>query len=407
MCRKTLTLILINTCNKGVSLGLNYYSPQFASNDPYWSAFLNTVVELPPYLFAKFSFQTLGRRTSLFLGLFVAGASCLSAYAVPSHLAWLILTLSLVGKFCITFTYLSGKLFEDETFPTVVRSEGHSMVSVVSSAATCGVPFIVDLGHDSRTLPLVIFGSLCCFASFSTFCLPETLHQRLPQTIQDGEEFGKYMTWKERFRMIPRKKIVANGFAVKELDRLNPSTTWLISFGCTVCDNCAFSTWFSTRPTCVMVIVVCSKLIFFRLRVYWHAELLVIYMDLPQGELSFGFCCDTGGFLVLSFTVVNRIIQTSASETVTENLRSCCDNFLKDSLLKVWDNILYYCTHSTYGLGMLNMGFENSRCLVKLLSRLLVALRFGLFPYDAQNDAKRYPPTQKRIRPHNGSTGTL
>ncbi|XP_055334490.1 organic cation transporter protein-like [Paramacrobiotus metropolitanus] len=204
---KTLTLMLINTCNKGVSLGLNYYAPLFAQGSPHFTAFLNTSVEFFPYLFAKTAFQRLGRRTSLFLGLFICSMACLGTNVVPSGYAAVVTALTLIAKLCITFTYLNGKLFEDETFPTVIRSEGHSTVSLTSAMLSCGVPWIViSLGDEVKTLPLLVFGSLTIVGSFSTFLLPETVHQRLPQTLEDGEEFGKNMTLKERFRLLPRPK---------------------------------------------------------------------------------------------------------------------------------------------------------------------------------------------------------
>ncbi|OQV14189.1 Carcinine [Hypsibius exemplaris] len=240
MRKKTLILVFLNICNKGVSLGLNYYAPLLSST-PHWDSFLNAIVELPPYFFAKTAFNRLGRRLSLFLGLSIGGMACLTTYAIPAHLTGpfnVILMLSLIAKFCITFTYLGGKLFEDEQFPTVVRGEGHSVVSVLSSSISCGVPFIVDLGHAFRILPLLVFGSLCLLAALSVFFLPETAHQRLPQTLEDGEQFGKNLPWREMFRLLPRRLPppfranvpvghgpTANGSAAAphEMEKLNPT----------------------------------------------------------------------------------------------------------------------------------------------------------------------------------------
>ena len=77
---------------------------------------------------------------------------------------------------------------------------------MVSASFATFVPFIVMLGDEYKTLPLVIFGSVFTVASAATFILPETAHQKLPQTMEDGEEFGKYLTLKERFRLIPKPK---------------------------------------------------------------------------------------------------------------------------------------------------------------------------------------------------------
>jgi hypothetical protein len=38
--------------------------------------------------------------------------------------------------------------------------------------------------------------------------LPETLHHRLPQTVEDGEEFGKDWTLAECLRCIPVRHVI-------------------------------------------------------------------------------------------------------------------------------------------------------------------------------------------------------
>ena len=40
-------------------------------------------------------------------------------------------------------------------------------------------------------LPYVVFGILTVFGGFLTLFLPETLNQPFPETLQDGENFGK------------------------------------------------------------------------------------------------------------------------------------------------------------------------------------------------------------------------
>lgn len=49
----------------------------------------------------------------------------------------------------------------------------------------------IVLGKEKLSLPLFIMGCLVTAAGFTALRLPETLHQRLPQTLEEGEEFGK------------------------------------------------------------------------------------------------------------------------------------------------------------------------------------------------------------------------
>lgn len=48
-------------------------------------------------------------------------------------------------------------------------------------------------GHLGKALPLVIFGGFSVLAGLLSLLLPETLNQKLPETIEDGERFGKYV----------------------------------------------------------------------------------------------------------------------------------------------------------------------------------------------------------------------
>lgn len=49
-------------------------------------------------------------------------------------------------------------------------------------------------GTIGQALPLSIFGLVSLMSGITTLWLPETLNKNLPETIQDGETFGKYVT---------------------------------------------------------------------------------------------------------------------------------------------------------------------------------------------------------------------
>ena len=48
-------------------------------------------------------------------------------------------------------------------------------------------------GRDMMVLPLIIMGVLLVVGGIFSLFLPETLHQPLPNTIEEGENFGKNM----------------------------------------------------------------------------------------------------------------------------------------------------------------------------------------------------------------------
>lgn len=46
-------------------------------------------------------------------------------------------------------------------------------------------------GKFGRVEPLVVFGCLSILAGLLLLLLPETLDQKLPDTIKEGEQFGR------------------------------------------------------------------------------------------------------------------------------------------------------------------------------------------------------------------------
>lgn len=52
-------------------------------------------------------------------------------------------------------------------------------------------PYINLLGEVWKPFPLIIFGVLAFAGGLLSLFLPETLNKTLPETIEDGENFGK------------------------------------------------------------------------------------------------------------------------------------------------------------------------------------------------------------------------
>lgn len=52
-------------------------------------------------------------------------------------------------------------------------------------------PYINVLTDVWKPLPLVIFGALSFLSGLLSLYLPETLNRKLPETIEEGERFGK------------------------------------------------------------------------------------------------------------------------------------------------------------------------------------------------------------------------
>lgn len=100
-------------------------------------------------------------------------------------------TLAIMGRFCVNISYNIGLQYAAELLPTVVRAQGVALIHIMGYVASIVAPFVVYLAVVSPILPLFLLGILGILGGILSLFLPETLDKDLPQTLQDGEEFGK------------------------------------------------------------------------------------------------------------------------------------------------------------------------------------------------------------------------
>ncbi|KAJ9596571.1 hypothetical protein L9F63_012404, partial [Diploptera punctata] len=150
--RKTLIITFIWFTNTSVYVGLSYYAPVLGGDE--------------------------------FLNFFLAGANDVRVTLV----------LYCVGKMGISSSFVVLPLMASELYPTVVRGLGMSTSSVVGMLGPIFIPLI---GEDMLVLPLIVMGTLLVMGGACSLLLPETLNQHLPQSLEDGEKFGKDWTWRD------------------------------------------------------------------------------------------------------------------------------------------------------------------------------------------------------------------
>jgi MFS family permease len=135
--------------------------------------------------------------------MILGGIFLIAAALVPSSDHLTVIFLFLTSKLCMTCSFFITDLVASELFPTVVRGAGASLTQTVSTIGLCLSPLIAHLGNQNLYLPLVIFGILGIVGGGVTILLPETLDQNLPETMEEGEAFGKDMTWRECLKLVP------------------------------------------------------------------------------------------------------------------------------------------------------------------------------------------------------------
>ncbi|XP_033115530.1 organic cation transporter protein-like [Anneissia japonica] len=98
---------------------------------------------------------------------------------------------AMAGKFAITAAFSIVYIYSAELFPTPVRSAGMGLASMSGRLGSILSPLALLMTEIWKPLPLVIFSSLSVVAGLLGLLLPETLGTNLPETIEEGENFGK------------------------------------------------------------------------------------------------------------------------------------------------------------------------------------------------------------------------
>ncbi|XP_033606171.1 carcinine transporter isoform X2 [Cryptotermes secundus] len=209
---KTALITLNWFSNEMVYVGLSYYGPALGS-DQYVSFLLSSLVEIPSYLLCWVVMDRWGRRWPLCVCMILSGVTCTITVLLSEDAVTEILVLFLASKFFISASFLIIYPFAGELYPTQLRGIGIGMSAYIAGLGLTVIPFVTYLGRDILVLPLVILGVVSVVGGLSGLRLPETLHHHLPQTIEEGEEFGKDWTFNECLRCIPvRPSSVAGSY---------------------------------------------------------------------------------------------------------------------------------------------------------------------------------------------------
>ncbi|KAG6454672.1 hypothetical protein O3G_MSEX008812 [Manduca sexta] len=147
-----------------------------------------TATEFPADLLLTLTLDILGRRWLAFGSMVLSGLFSLLATTVAIGIPSA--SLAIVGRFAVNISFNIGMQYAAELFPTVVRAQGLALVHISGYVATILVPYIVYMAVIAREIPLLILGVLGIFGGVLCLFLPESMGKEMPQTIQDGEQYG-------------------------------------------------------------------------------------------------------------------------------------------------------------------------------------------------------------------------
>ncbi|XP_067209054.1 organic cation transporter protein-like isoform X2 [Linepithema humile] len=150
---------------------------------------VSAAMELPGTVIVLFLISRVSRLKILIGGNILSGISLLLITVVTNASVRVFLaSLGLVG---MAISFPTVYLYSGEVFPTVVRNVGVGLGSISARVGSMIAPYIATMGTIQPWLPPVIFGIGPIIGAGLCLLLPETMNCELPETIEDGENFGK------------------------------------------------------------------------------------------------------------------------------------------------------------------------------------------------------------------------
>ncbi|XP_061712410.1 organic cation transporter protein [Cydia pomonella] len=169
-----------------------------SEGNPFLEASWQALAEFPGYFIGAMLAERIGRRytgaisfsISALMWTIVAIRENNSNGWIQSH--WIGTSLFFTNRLFITSTYYTISMFNMELYPTCLRQSGISLGNVISSAGAAIAPYVLYLGrHIDSRWPGVLLAGVSLVGVISCLLLPETLNAKLPETIEDAQNFGK------------------------------------------------------------------------------------------------------------------------------------------------------------------------------------------------------------------------
>ncbi|KAL2740338.1 organic cation transporter protein [Vespula squamosa] len=219
--RKSMLLFFNWLVNSGTYYGLSWHASNLGGND-YVNFLISGLVEVPAYTFLIFTLNRWGRKIILCGCMLISGFALLATLFVPVDKPWLVVCLAMIGKLAITSSYGAIYVFTAEQFPTVIRNVGLGASSTFARIGGVIAPYVNHLSEIWTPLPLVIFGSCALFGGMMSLLLPETLNKKLPESIQDGELFGKKISKSKKKKKKQQQHDLEQGNEIDVIKPLKP-----------------------------------------------------------------------------------------------------------------------------------------------------------------------------------------
>ncbi|NWY06110.1 S22A7 protein, partial [Nothoprocta ornata] len=190
---RTPVLRRISLCSGAVWFGVafSYYGMSmnltgFGLN-MYLSQFVFGIIEIPAKLIMYVLVNRVGRRQSQAWTLILTGLCIGANIIIPKSFSSLRSVVAVMGKGFSESAFTTVFLYTSELYPTVLRQSGMGYTSFVARLGGALAPLVFLLDSVWPPLPEVTYCGVAACCGSVAFLLPETLHARLPEGVEDVE----------------------------------------------------------------------------------------------------------------------------------------------------------------------------------------------------------------------------
>lgn len=169
----------------------NIYSTSNLGTDLYTSFTYGALVEFPSIICVFIGMDRIGRRALMVLSTGLAGMTGLSTLLMAYFDVSNYLAINLIMRVCLATQYNVLIQYSAEVYPTGLRGRAIAFLRTCGTIGLLLSPSVAYLALNQPHLPFSITGSMLLVISFLSLYLPETCGQSLPQTFEEGEQFGK------------------------------------------------------------------------------------------------------------------------------------------------------------------------------------------------------------------------
>ncbi|KAM8809226.1 solute carrier family 22 member 7 [Eudromia elegans] len=153
----------------------------------YLSQFVFGIIEIPAKLIMCVLVNRVGRRQSLAWTLILTGLCIGANIIIPKSFTSLRSVVAIMGKGFSESAFTTVILYTSELYPTILRQSGMGYTAFVARLGGALAPLVFLLDSVWPPLPELTYCGVAVCCGSVAFLLPETLHTRLPEGIEDIE----------------------------------------------------------------------------------------------------------------------------------------------------------------------------------------------------------------------------